>query len=534
MKRRLYEHIVFLTSLNPLLPVKDSDSEGQSAHLPEDTAECHFRKFVNALSLFCDTEPGGRTVTTMTVLNNNPEYIVASNERSKAELVKLKEFVEKIVGLVDSASGRAGCVGSSTILRAVAAFCKPRLKFYIRKVLENIEKCLDMDTQSLLPSAHKDKDPKARPESQALLELASLATRQDNKTHCGPLGFILPATCQRLIDSVYDIFCSRGDLAKVLTEKTSGQRQKPSPGSPWGELRHYLGRLKTFRSAAETLIAAHRKWPELFHDFRVECLPSHAKGRTPFPSGARDIDKMIGSMVHSDAEKMWVMEKVEDIDATSPGISLANNIRALSTEHSFVPTVHAELIILDWLQRTGNTAPIRFFEQFRYIGASKPTCRLCHFYFLQHESGVKVRPTHHNIYHQWKLPDILEQDSPQRVKRRAEVVLKIIQHLREDIKLALGDRAAMKRPHDSLTETSSITHMQKSTASVSQGTASEDDVQWPEEEGDSQSASKETCEGFIPASAPSPEEAQEAKDILFDDDGEDEDEDEDGGASINL
>jgi hypothetical protein len=61
---------------------------------------------------------------------------------------------------------------------------------------------------------------------------------------------------------------------------------------------------------------------------------------------------------------------------------------------------------LDYLRRTpGRTKTSRLIDGWRYIGASKPACRLlCRYYFDICAPEVVSRTTRNNVYYCWRQP----------------------------------------------------------------------------------------------------------------------------------
>jgi hypothetical protein len=117
------------------------------------------------------------------------------------------------------------------------------------------------------------------------------------------------------------------------------------------------------------------------------------------------------------------------------------------------PIVHAEILVLNWLENSGGTAGARFFHNWQYIGSSKPTCKLCHCYFTYHPSAVKVRGTHGNLYPSWRFPDRTDvhdvQTSEAALRERHNILQEMVGELRRDIQAALSDRLSSTKIHDS-------------------------------------------------------------------------------------
>jgi hypothetical protein len=135
---------------------------------------------------------------------------------------------------------------------------------------------------------------------------------------------------------------------------------------------------------------------------------------------------------------------------------LDKRIQEVTHHDNFKPIVHAEILVDDAIRRDQRGAeagePLRFFRQAefgRYIGGSKPTCRLCALYFDCQSDGVTVRPSHHNLYYKWRTPDVFVSDG-ERVKQERDAVLeRMIPKLRGAVFQAISDGSATKNRFDS-------------------------------------------------------------------------------------
>ena len=218
-----------------------------------------------------------------------------------------------------------------------------------------------------------------------------------------------------------------------------------------------MGRLDAFRRASESLVRVKSTWPELFEDFTIEYAKSHPKSQLPFPENPPTRDQIIRRMTTVSNEEARLKKMADQLEMTDREYSLSGRIDKRFREQKFAPVVHAEMILLDWLENVhGGTNPGQFFHRYQYIGSSKPTCRLCHFYFLVHNSGIKVRDTHGNIYDQWKIPDIFAERHSKADKMRTSKVNSLINLLRQDITRILEHKTADRKPHDSNTHTFSL------------------------------------------------------------------------------
>ncbi|KAJ9143181.1 hypothetical protein NKR19_g6963 [Coniochaeta hoffmannii] len=113
--------------------------------------------------------------------------------------------------------------------------------------------------------------------------------------------------------------------------------------------------------------------------------------------------------------------------------------------------VHAEVNLLLYLEQTeGGTEDSRFFQGIKFIGTSKPPCKLCSYFFQDYSTDVEVRASHGNLYGTWLMPDInSNQHSSRGGTETLKVARKIRDRLREDLLRSLKGGQVSGRPHDS-------------------------------------------------------------------------------------
>ncbi|KAK3331394.1 hypothetical protein B0H66DRAFT_468594 [Apodospora peruviana] len=214
----------------------------------------------------------------------------------------------------------------------------------------------------------------------------------------------------------------------------------------WAELRHFLGRLLSYANAPRVILSAHQSWPELFWDVEVEFVPSSVPMPNPFPPSRRcpTAETIIGRLFSSEDEIARCRNQATALQAFGLDDMIRNQINARGLK----PIVHTEMLVLDWLERSGGVAPDRFFNHSQYIGSSKPTCRFCWLWFTMHPGGVKVRSRHGNLYTACRPPDTYRMlEDPRAEEVRLMIIARIRESMRELCKQILNDRQPRRRPH---------------------------------------------------------------------------------------
>jgi hypothetical protein len=222
---------------------------------------------------------------------------------------------------------------------------------------------------------------------------------------------------------------------------------------PWRNLQHRSSRLLSYRRAVEVLWDSSCMWPSLFDTFEVTYIRSGTKASNPLNANPQIASEILTRMIPSPVE---TKRKYLDLAETmQQNFDLNKVIEDEWTSKSFRPIVHSEILVHNWLEKTGGTRPERFFHNWQYIGCSKPVCKLCHYYFSTHPSGVQVRGTHGNLYRNWRMPDYADvyglHTKEEALAKRHEILRAITGQLRQDVLRALSEKITDYRPCDSNT-----------------------------------------------------------------------------------
>lgn len=224
------------------------------------------------------------------------------------------------------------------------------------------------------------------------------------------------------------------------------------PDSPWSDARHALGRLLSYFIAIKVFIEARQLWPRLFVDYEVNWIPSSVPNKDP-PDIRRSAKGIIDRMGRKETMTAY-QRHAKDLQSHK----LDDRIKQRVHPSQFRPIVHAEVNLLDSILRDQTQAddededPLRFFNEAEfgaYIGSSKPTCLLCHFYFRAHPSGVQCRGTHGNLYPNWRPPNVTENDGFEAEKERDGILEAIIKDIRNETVRAIKERSSTRKRHDS-------------------------------------------------------------------------------------
>lgn len=196
------------------------------------------------------------------------------------------------------------------------------------------------------------------------------------------------------------------------------------------------------------MATAAKNSPRLVEHFEVTSVCSSGPDTNPLSDNTNvTADEILRRMVPAPAQAVQYSALLEDIRS----IDINTTIQEIITQPTFRPIVHAELLVLQSLEKDGLTHPSQFFNSWKYIGSSKPTCRLCHWYFEHHNGGFQVRPTHGNLYINWKPPDVFQRDGEAAIKAREKMLNTMNVHIRAEGLRTLTEKVPLGRLHDSST-----------------------------------------------------------------------------------
>ncbi|KAM0449514.1 hypothetical protein ACHAO4_007534 [Trichoderma viride] len=409
-----------------------------------DSAEQSFKCFVNRLAQVCDNVRGsyGATVTAIAVLEE-PEgihYVVGANNRKKSELKDVEDFVKQLLKIISQPKEQPTNTALPVQREAlwhILRFNKQRIKFYLAGAVNHLEECIkDYDRRHNETPLASD----AIQFRQQISELRRLLefekSNELNELH--ELQFF--ASCEKLFLFIDDN--RRLKLRDSISEQT--REGKIDSSMPWLELRHFLGRLHSYHLAVKTMIRARQFWDRLRDDIKVTVIPSATTIPHPLHKKRPIASEIIGRM--TSAEELLETYRSQAAKLLNLDEKILEECNSSSQTHM----VHAELLVLDYvlgyLRDVEDAQLYKFYNGWRYIGSSKPTCRLCNYYFMAHPSGVQVRESHNNLYPRWRVPDVFDEKTMTQTESHLQAV---IVRTRADAIRSLISQTSQGRKYDS-------------------------------------------------------------------------------------
>jgi hypothetical protein len=222
--------------------------------------------------------------------------------------------------------------------------------------------------------------------------------------------------------------------------------QKNTDAADWCTLRHYLGRLHSYRQASEIIANAATTWPDLFKNHRVNYIDSAFQKRIPTPklSNLNDIIPIaLPGHEASDFESDITELRIHDLDNI-----IHKQLKSWKTK----TMVHCEVHLHNHLVQKGKTSSTDFWSGAMFIATSKPTCRLCYLYFNSPTNEFQVQTTHMNLYPKWRFPDIYEDQGAEAKDCYEELLQDLIEQFQQDLILMLKLKEPKGKTHDSRTD----------------------------------------------------------------------------------
>ncbi|KAK2024326.1 hypothetical protein LX32DRAFT_643726 [Colletotrichum zoysiae] len=402
-----------------------------------------FQKFLCKLAQVCDAEKGGDTITALVALRaaDGPGYHLASNGRKPSELESTKNFLSGLLDYVGrNPDGLAEKPLKKQVLWRVLEFNLPRVRFYLKQVIASVGECI-ASTRSSGTQGEINIVARLR----IIEDSATFPLPDDMQSDQGArLKFL--KDCETLIKTIQDAMATGFSL--VVNQ--GADADDPETSHAWCQLRHHLGRLHSYRQAAEVIVETSRERPELFAGFTVAFVPYSRPKRLSLPRTTLSLEGVIEE-AFPDRDLQAYAGHIEQLRE----YGLEGRVRERLEQRAVQQSVHCEVLLQDFLARMGVVRPQDYYDNSMFIATSKPPCRLCHYFFKDPENDFLVQTPHMNVYPKWRLPDVYEEEGQDRdavVARREELLDDLIWQMQQDtLGVVRGQHSQWKR-NDSRTE----------------------------------------------------------------------------------
>ncbi|VUC20850.1 unnamed protein product [Clonostachys rosea] len=416
-----------------------------------------FEEYVNKLCYVCDKQKGdgGATITSFVVLQPDDtgtiQYVFACNQQTNTELQATEDFVQELLELIGSDARRR------VLLNHVLWNNRRRIRLLFKNLVRETLKCLTRCSNDL------DQERESDSVQEKLREIITIDDGQI-LTDYEPIYL---SACDRAMKALTELKKSPANAIITRMSKEIRTRGHNSSSDCWPEMLHAVNRILAYQSSIKFFKETRAAFPELFEVFQISFLPSS----TPLDNDQVRRNKSFRAegIVHRMTRKAEDFEKFQKLVKDLQVFDLDERIKTEYEKDSFRPIVHSEAHLHGWLGNTpGGFSESRFFRGWRYIGSSKPTCKLCHYYFQEHGSGVGHRKCHSNLYPCWRLPDVPVSAGTEGEQNRQVIYDRIIQRIRKEAFDIIWKKAVPKyRAHDSNTFSARMTFADDFSTTVS-------------------------------------------------------------------
>ncbi|KAF5685187.1 hypothetical protein FDENT_6330 [Fusarium denticulatum] len=448
-KRRLYEPMVLYKALTEITHEQGALRPAEVPERPRAEEE-RYHHFLHKLASICDSTKGGKTVTSIAILDEEEKYkyVFACNQISDRDLGDTQDLLTAVLtSLCDFHTFPLDkkTTAESDILKKILSFNSPRINFYLNVLkAKNIVECLEyceLQTDTVDTSVEEG----LRTLGSAIEDL-TFRNMGDNEY------FETYSTIQFVLDR----FLTREVKSYIDIRATNGRFSEGRSFVCWSELRHSISRLQSYKKTVQDLIAAEREWPDIFQEFEVVSVKSSQAEPNPLGKKSEKASNIIGRMCSNEASRQRYCDLAENLQRM---FDLDDRIQNQCTKSTFRPIVHCEILVLKWIMALNRGLArehhpgVAFFHDWSYIGSSKPACQLCRYYFdtAGQHNGIRTRAGHGNLYVNWRFPDLHESDGTFGQTRRQSIFNSMIEKIRQDAFGILVMRNSEGKRHDSST-----------------------------------------------------------------------------------
>ncbi|KAK1777175.1 hypothetical protein QBC45DRAFT_452615 [Copromyces sp. CBS 386.78] len=431
---RFYEPIMLLEALRE--SVREQLSiPSQSTRVEVEDPKQLYQAFVYKLAHLCDREKGGKTVTSIMILDTSDvlageqkfTYVFGVNQATPQHLDRTASFLRTVlkkVALAPPVTDTEGRAAAERELREIVVrFNRPRVRAYLNSLRDAAIVCLDR-----CKGQDKEED------EEVIKVLSDLAYSEDFVVRDMTPEAEYDQKCKTVFRKLANILSSKRLNNTLFARAAAGRAAIEGYTSMacWSELVHTALRIVAYRASVHYCFLARDKWPQLFpSEPSIRRIPSGDLRDAPRRKKSQKAESIVGRMTSNEKVMTIFKRFVEDLQI----LHLDHRLEQAYVNNTPL-AVHSEVLLHHWLltdHGKGDISPNMFFNSWPYIGSSKPTCKLCKYYFEESRSGVEHRASHGNLYPKWRLPDVYDSHDPGAVKRRQIMLDRILERVRKEV-----------------------------------------------------------------------------------------------------
>ena len=174
---------------------------------------------------------------------------------------------------------------------------------------------------------------------------------------------------------------------------------------------------------------AHEAWPEIFENSTFITIPPSRPVPLIIPQRNLRAEGLMADWRYMEADT----EKLDSLKSSLERINFDERIRQAYDSKCFETIVHAEVLLHSWLKsQEGGFRTVKFFNNWAYIGVSKPVCKLCDYSLKQYSNEIEVRESHGNLFLSWRFPSGPSSEDTENLQKRKEFERRVVLMLRDE------------------------------------------------------------------------------------------------------
>ncbi|CAG9940598.1 unnamed protein product [Clonostachys rosea f. rosea IK726] len=417
---QFYEALLLLKALSGLRDGYDGFPVSQNLRKER------LRNFLRGLAYFCDFKKGGDTYTGIGLEETETEYIfwVTSNKHRPDLADFLRDLLSRLKQLKDAPEDNKG-----RLRRSLQAMCFSKAGKRISMYQAHLTKSI-AEAQSIL----------AKPKTQHDQELSSWMSglNKADMTYVELCDSIFTASKEH---HMLRLLRSRAKFERSL-ENIRGKR------NAFDEVRHYIGRLASHTRTLNQL-CDYVEDPLIEEIIRAPVVrqidPLEQAAEPTYDIHTKLKGLLVG--IKDGVERREVESRLDDLNRQ------CDIFKGISNQYdNFKPRVHAEVQILEHFYRKN----LRFANDDKFVGGSKPSCECCYLYFKYHPARMVLPESSHKVFINWSLPPVANQSGDAEFIQQRKILSKMVNVLIYDaISEILDCRTTPCWRPDSLTDLSS-------------------------------------------------------------------------------
>jgi len=371
--RSMYPKIALLEALAGW-----KDGYTRRGHSSDSICEAR-RDFLDSFAYLCDIEKGGPTVTAA-ALQRLPLSNILWLAANKGIRRDVKIYAERMLQLLQVVNPGNQVEVQDDVLRLAVQTCHSRIKYYkgvMQPYARNCRMKLRQEKGNGMGIV------RSFPALILPLIISVNILRSKLKKLSEPS---LATTLVGLVDFCYAM---RG------TEVEEIRARSKVVDDDFRKLAHYIGRLGATRSSANTVVRAVMKVPDLRNISGIRTVEApESRDMTIDPEYMSPYEIVraicIDSASQNPLQIQSALRAIVDIDSPTNGIGGAR--AHLESRRIITTRVHAELQLADSFSRSKH---MKFVDDDKYIGCSKPACYFCYNWLSNHKHQY-IPPSAHN------------------------------------------------------------------------------------------------------------------------------------------